>query len=95
MEHTIDVETKISNGDYESKLPYPEEHHSKEEKQKMRLAVREDTRRLFKAFKTDALQACGLASHPKADKIFDFVDSNADDRLINKYLMLEELADLL
>lgn len=89
----MDITKKIANKDYESKLPYPEGHHTKEERTAMRIAVREDNNRLRDDFKKDAFETHGLTGHPKAEKIWDYAIDHGDGyREIND--IIEDLAEI-
>jgi hypothetical protein len=90
----MDIEEKIAQGYYESKLPYPDMDCSKEEKTAMRGLVRADNNRLAAEFKRDVLKCHGLTNHPKADKIYDFaVDLGGSYRQINDILL--DLSDII
>ena len=91
--HYIDFNVKLTSGYYDSKLPYPEEHHTEEEKIELRRAVRADNVRLAAEFKKDVLEYHGLADHPKVEKIWAYVyDITHVYREINDHL--NDLAEI-
>lgn len=84
-------EDKIKNGYYENKLPY----RTYKQNQQMNDDYRNETRRLENEFKEDVLQACGLANHPKRDRIFLYVmEANDGESKMVIYESLIELSDL-
>ena len=82
---------KISNGYYDTKLPYVTYNKDK----KANIAYHNDQNRLVELFKKDALKEVGLANHPKSDKIYAKAWENGHSAGYNEVLNhLKDLAEL-